>query len=248
MVILLAVVILAGIVLLGTSLRDVLQNLLGNNQVENPVTLTASETREAIDSEMPTLIDYLGGSAEDAGIVFTESGWNTVVSGRAAADNLDRSATSGEIIHLNSSVNPDILDQGYYEGGFDAYDYDELQQSFNGAWVLDIAQGDLGSSAQIRYVNFASDSLQDELEHLRTLEGLDENAVVDSEGTDEFDNTYIQGYSVIADTTYYWKLIGVPFADYYRGKDRRDLPPTAVFVKCTVATFDFYGAGESLSE
>jgi hypothetical protein len=242
---LVAAVILVGIGLLVFFILGPLQGILGNKPEPATITLTSTETRSAIDSEMPNLIDNINYNVEEAYAVFTDAGWNVHLNDRLTSDNPDKSSTGGEIIHLAPSVDPAILEQGYYEGEFDAYDHDELQKSFNGAWMLDLSHGDSGAYAQIKYLNFAAFSLDDELTRLMALQGLDgETSVVDSRGQDDFDNTYVQGYAVVGGTTYYWKLIGIGFADYYRGQDRRDLPESAVFVKCTVATFDFYGAGE----
>jgi hypothetical protein len=128
-----------------------------------------------------------------------------------------------------------------YGGGFNAYSLDELQKSFNGAWIFDISQGDLGVFLQLEYVNFAALSLVDELERLRAAQGLaGDDSVLDSQGTDDYDNSYIRGYIVIEETTYYWELIGISFGEYYRGQDKRDLPETSVFVKCKIANYSFY--------
>jgi hypothetical protein len=244
MVILIAVVVLVGIGLLALFFTGPMQELLGDKPKPDTVTLTAAQTREAIDSQMPRLIDNINYTAEEAYAVFTEAGWNVKLGDRMTSDDPDKSATGGEVIHLPPSIDLAVLDEGYYEGGFDAYDFDELQESFNGGWMLALSRGDSGAYSQIKYLNFAATSLEDELAHLRTLQGLDGgSSAVDKEGLDGFGNTYVQGYTVVEETTYFWKLIGIAFSEYYRGQDRRDLPQTAVFVKCTVASFDFYGAG-----
>jgi hypothetical protein len=244
MIALIAAVVIAGIGLLAFLFTGPLQEFLGDKPKANTITLTTAQTREAIDSEMPRLIDNINYSAEEAYAVFTEAGWNVKLSDRMTSDDPDKSATGGEVIHLAPSADLAVLDQGYYEGGFDAYDFEELQESFNGAWMLALSRGDMGAYSQIKYLNFAATSLEDEMAHLRTLQGLnDDSSAVDNEGIDEFGNAYVQGYTVVGETTYFWKLVGIAFSDYYRGQDRRDLPQTAVFVKCTVASFDFYGAG-----
>jgi hypothetical protein len=249
LIILIATVILVGVGLLAFFLTGPVQDVLGDKPQVSAVTLTTGEAREAIDSQMPRLIDNIGYSAEEAYAVFVEAGWNVQLNDRMTSDNPDKSATGGEIVHLAPAVDLAILEQGYHEGGFSAYDFDELQQSFNGGWMLDLSHGDSGSYAQIKYLNFASISLEDELAQLQTLQGLDDaSSVVDAEDIDSFGNTYIQGYTVVGEVTYYWKLIGIAFGDYYRGQDKRSLPPTAVFVKGTVATFDFYGAGTQPSD
>jgi hypothetical protein len=249
MTILMAVVILIGIGLLWFSLTSVSRSLLSDKPEETVITLSAIETRTAIDEQMPRLIDYIDNSPEGTYAAFTEAGDNAVMDPRVSANNPDKTAVGNEIIHLSSSVEQSALEQGYYEGEFDAYNFDELQQLFNGAWMLDISQGDLGSFVQIEYVNFAAESLDREMQYLRGFQGLaDENSVVDTQGTDTHGNTYIQGYSVIEEITYYWQLIGITLKEYYGGQDRRDLPDTAVFVKGKVANFDFYGAGSSFTE
>jgi hypothetical protein len=244
MVTFIAVVLLVGVGLLAFLFMGPLQGLLGDKPKPDIVTLTSTQTREAIDSEMPKLIDYLAYSTDDAYALFAEAGWNVTPSERITAEDTGESTIGGEIIHLAPSVDPTILNQGYYEGGFDAYDFDELQRSFNGGWMLALSQGAEGASSQLKYLNFAATSLKDEMSHLRTLQGLDgELSAVDKEDVDGFGNTYIQGYTVVGETTYFWKIIGIAFGEYYHGQDRRSLPETAVFVKCTVANFDFYGAG-----
>jgi hypothetical protein len=246
MVILIAMVIISGIGLLGFFLWDAFQGLLGKKPVENVVTLSASETREAIDTEMPVLLDYIWSGSEGAYAVFVDNGWNVVMPGRDTSDNPDATALGNEVIHLAPGVDTAVLESGYYASEFDGYSYDELQANFNGAWMLDISQGDSGVYAQLKYVNFASDSLTSEFQHLRELQGLaGENSVVVSDGLDGFGNSYLKGYLVIDEVTYYWELIGIAFESYYGGQDRRSLPETAVYVKCRVANFDFYGIESS---
>jgi hypothetical protein len=239
---LVAVVVIAGIVLLSFGLRSAFEALLVEKPDVSVITLTSSETREAIDSQMPHMLDYRDSSVESAYAAFVESGWNVVIDPRASSNNPDKSATGSEIIHLSPGVDPTILDHGYYQGEFDAYNFDELQQSFNGAWMFDISRGDMGFYLQLEYINFTSASLTNELEHLRASQGLaDANAVIDLEKVDDYGNNLIRGYSVIDEVTYYWELVGINFEEYYGGQDRRSLSEASVFVKCRIANFDFYG-------
>jgi hypothetical protein len=244
-----ALVIIVGIGLLAFSLKTAFESLLVDKPDASVIELASAETRDAIDSQMPRMFDYLNGSAEEAYALFTEEGWNVLLDPREATDNrADKTAVGGRVIHLSPAVEHSILDQGYYEGGFNAYDLDELQRSFNGMWVLDISHGESGAYSRLEYVNFASTSLDDELGYLQGSQDLiGDNSAMDSKGVDSYGNSYIRGYTVIEETTYYWELIGIAFGEYYRGQDRRTLPPTSVFVKCTIADFDFYGAGETLA-
>jgi hypothetical protein len=243
-----AVVIIVGVGLLGAFLWNTLEGLLSKKPVEQVVTLSAYETRDAIDAEMPVLLDYLGVSAADAHAAFAEMGWNVVLPERDTSDNPDETATGGELVHLAPGVDTAILDDRYYASEFDGYNFDELQASFNGAWMLDLSQGDLGSFAQFKYVNFAADSLVDEFQHLRELQGLfDDRSIVIVDGVDGYGNSYARGYTVIDDVTYYWTIVGIAFGDYYGGQDKRSLPETAVFVRLKLADFDFYGAQGLLS-
>ena len=237
-VVLIAVVIIAGIGLLAYGGKYAFDAIQHAGEKEIAVFLTEEETRPAIDSEMPKIIDYLWADPNDTLNGFVERGWNVRMNERAT---MTSGGTGMEIIHLAPGVSEDVL-QGYYESEFNAYDFDELQESFNGCWVLNLLPGGDGQFGQLKYANFASKSLTDELAYLREKQGLiGENVVVDNEGKDDFGNNYVQGYVTVGETIYYWKLIGIAFSEYYRGQDRRDLPDTSVFVKCTVATYDFYG-------
>jgi hypothetical protein len=239
---LVVVVVIVGIGLLSFGLKSAFEALLVEKPEVSVVTLTPSQTREAIDSQMPHMLDYRDSSLESAYALFVESGWNVVIDPRASSNNPDKSAAGSEIIHLGPGIDQAILDHGYYQGEFDAYNFDELQQSFNGAWMFDISRGDMGFYLQLEYLNFASTSLLDELEYLRTSQGLaDANAVLDLQDVDNYGNSRIRGYSVIDEVTYYWELVGIAFEEYYSGQDRRALADTAVFVKCRIANFDFYG-------
>ncbi|MDR0350834.1 MAG: hypothetical protein LBH64_04700, partial [Coriobacteriales bacterium] len=236
-------IIVIAAVLLTIFLVGAYDDIVKEKPDENIVTLSPEETREAIDSQMPRLFDYLSGTTETAMAAFTEAGWN-VVAGSNLTSLLDSSALGGRIIHLPPATDPAIVENRYSAGGLSAYDFDELQRSFNGAWALDVFQGNLGSSDQIEYVNFAATSLDAELAHLREVQGLSgPETSVDSQGTDDHDNSFIRGFTVIDGVTYYWEVIGIAFSEYYAGQDRRDLPDTSVFVKCKLATFDFYGVG-----
>lgn len=248
MIALIAVVLIGGLTLLGITLKNALTNLLVEKPPEEVVVLSPEKTRSAIDSEMPYLLDFIWLTPEEAETSFTEAGWNVFRLDRLASDNPDGSATGDEMVHLDSKGTEETL-LGYESGEFSAFDFDTLQKSFNGAWSLDLSSGNQGRFAQIKYVNFAAASLQDELEHLQGIQKLTgENSQVISSGKDAHDNTYIQGKTVISETTYYWQLIGIAFGDYYSGQDRRKLPDTAVFVKYKLATWDFYGAEALLAE
>jgi hypothetical protein len=241
MLALIAVVVIVGVGLLTYAFNILYQTFVVEKPDSAVVTLTNSETRSALDAEMPRALGYIEGSSDDAFTAFVDNGWNVFKNDRATSDNPDRSSTGNEIVHLASGIDEDVL-KGYYESEFNAYSFDELQKSFNGAWMLDLSRGDSGTYAQLKYVNFASTSLADEIKYLRSFQGLAETgAVIDSEGEDDWGNTYIQGFSTVGETKYYWKVVGIAFKEYYRGQDKRKLPDTAVFVKCTIASFDFYG-------
>jgi hypothetical protein len=243
MIALITVVVIIGVGLLAYALNNLYQTFMVEKADSAVVTLTSSETRSALDAEMPRVLGYIEGSPDDAFAAFVDNGWNVFKNDRATSDNPDRSSAGNEIVHLASGINEDVL-KGYYESEFNAYSFGELQESFNGAWMLDLSRGDSGAYAQLKYVNFASTSLADEIKHLRGFQGLAETgAVVDSEGEDDWGNSYIQGVSTVGETKYYWKIVGIAFGEYYRGQDKRKLPDTAVFVKCTIASFDFVPGG-----
>lgn len=249
MIIFMAVVIIAGGSVLAYGLNRVFVELLVEKPPEVVVTLTASETRTAIDSEMPRLFDYINGDANAAYAILVDAGQNVVFDDNVSSIRFDATATGNKVVHLSPSVDAAILEQGYHAGGLNAYDFNELQRSFNGAWVLDILHGDKGAFIQVDYVNFASISLDNELQQLRERQELTgENSAVDSQESDDYGNTYVRGYTVIDETRYYWEVIGIPFSENYSGQDRRKLPDTAVFVRCRIAAYDFYGAGELPSD
>ena len=248
MVIVIAVVIVIGMVIAGFFLKDLYDRLMGQKPTETVVRLTTAQTRAAIDAEMPIMFDYLYWNINDIYSHFVAAGWNVANNERRAVENPDRSAVGGEIIHLSPEIPLDIL-EGYYQSEFNIYDYDELQDNFNGAWVLSVSHGNMGSYTQIKYVNFASISLDDELLHLGEAQKLlTESSVIDARGIDGYGNSFMQGFIDINDKIYYWKIVGIEFSDYYRGQDRRKLPDTAVFVKCIIADFDFYGMNKELLE
>jgi hypothetical protein len=248
MIILIAVVVIAGVALLGTVMKDALTDLLTEKPEVEVVTLTSDQTRNAIDSEMPHLLDFVWLTPDEAETAFTEAGWNVFRLGRSASDNADGSATGTEMVRLNSSGTEATL-TGYEAGEFSAFDFATLQKSFNGAWSLDLSLGDLGHFATFKYLNFASLSLTDELKHLQEIQGLaGEGSQVIKEGIDENGNSFIYGKTVIGETPYYWQVVGIAFSEYYGGKDRGKLPDTAVFVKCKLATYDFYGAEDLIAE
>ncbi|HBT94841.1 MAG TPA: hypothetical protein DEB24_01435 [Coriobacteriia bacterium] len=242
-----SLVCVAGIGLIAYLLVGMYNSMMDNSTDEPVVTLTTAETRQAIDAEMPRILDHVLGAAPDAYNTFLANGWSVYFSERATTDNPDRTS-GGEIIRLAAGVSPDAL-SGYYESEFNAYDFDTLQKDFNGAWFLDLSHGSQGALGQLKYINFAADTnndpnpLRSELLHLRSLQGLDgAGSVLLSEGDDDFGNTFAQGTITVGETKYYWRLIGIGLNEYYGGQDDRTLPKSAVFVKCSVSTFDFYGA------
>jgi hypothetical protein len=249
LVIVVAAVIIVAVVLLGALLINMYTTMVDKSTVKPVVTLTAAETRAAIDAQMPRVVDHTKSNATDVYNALAANGWSVYLNSRATED--DPNNAGGEIIRLDPAVSADVLN-GYYSGEFNSYDFDELQKSFNGSWFLDISHGGQGALAQLKYINFAAeatsneaDPLKAELLHLKSLQGLEgEGVVVLNEGVDDFGNTFIQGTITVGDTKYYWKLVGIALNEYYGGKDKRDLPSTAVFVKCSVSTFNFYGAVE----
>jgi hypothetical protein len=249
LVIVIAAVIIVAVVLFGALLINMYTTMVDKSTVKPVVTLTAAETRAAIDAQMPRVVDHTKSNATDVYNAFIANGWSVYLNSRATED--DPNNAGGEIIRLDPAVPADVLN-GYYSGEFNSYDFDELQKSFNGSWFLDISHGGQGALAQLKYINFAAeataneaDPLKAELLHLKSLQGLEgEGVVVLNEGVDDFGNTFIQGTITVGDTKYYWKLVGIALNEYYGGKDKRELPATAVFVRCSVSDFNFYGAVE----
>ncbi|MDR1421509.1 MAG: hypothetical protein LBI64_01430 [Coriobacteriales bacterium] len=241
--ILLALVVIAALAAAFYFLTNFVRAFVAEGPNEKVITLTTDETRSAIDSQMPTLTGWVSSSPDDAFDSFQETGWNVYINERFTSDNPDNTAYGKEIILLPAGETEATL-TGYYEGGYNAYDFDELQSGFNGAWMLDLTSGDMGSFAQLKYVNLNSDGLVAEMQHLLSIQSLSgESTIVDQSDVDDYGNTFQKGYTVIDETTYYWEIIGIAFDDYYSGSDRRSLPDTAVFLKLKVATFDFYGVG-----
>jgi hypothetical protein len=247
--ILLAVVVIAALAAAFYFLTNFVRAFVAEGPAEDLITLTTQETRSAIDSELPVLSDWLSSSPDDTFAAFTELGWNVFINDRFTSSNPDSTAYGKEIIHLPAGRAVETL-QGYYESEFNAYDFDELQKDFNGAWMLDLTQGDMGRYGQLKYINLNSEGIEAEIQYLLFQQGLSgETTVIDQTGTDDFGNTFSVGYTVKDDeTTYYWKALGIAFGDYYQGRDSRSLPDTSVFLKLTVASFDFYGAGNVTDE
>jgi hypothetical protein len=245
--ILLAVVVIAALAAAGYFLTNFVRAFVAEGPEANVITLTTVDTRSAIDAEMPVITTWMAASPDDTFANFQETGWNVFINERFTSDNPDNTNYGKEIIHLSANGTEETL-SGYYESEFNAYDFDELQRDFNGAWMLDLTQGDMGYYAQLKYINLNSEGLEFEIQHLLSLQGLSgDTTIIDDAGTDKFDNTYSIGYTVIDETTYYWKAVGIALDDYYQGRDRRSLPETAVFLKLTISTFDFYGAGSQES-
>ncbi len=249
LVIVVAAVIIVALAVSGTVLANSYFSMLEKNTVKPVVTLTSSDTRPAIDAQMPKLLDHVNGSAQEAYDKLLASGWPVHIRSRATQE--DPNNTGGVI----AKVSPELSDEAlsvYFEKEFNGFNFDDLQNSFNGSWLLDIAHGSEGALTQLKYLNFAveatadaADPLMAELKHLRTLQGLaGEGSVVISEGQDDFNNSYIQGTITINETKYYWKIVGIAFKEYYGGDDNRDLPATSVFVRCSVGTYNFYGGEE----
>jgi len=213
---------------------------LVQDTVVNPITLTASETRAAVDDGMPVLTQWIDWGYDDAVDSFIEQGFNVYNNARYSSDSPDATASAREIVRMPDGVAEEDL-TGFFEGSYNAYSIEELQRMFNGAWVLDMTRGDMGSYFKLKLVNLTTSGIDDEILHLLELQGLTGDGVtVKYQGEDARGNTIIQGTKAVDDRVFYWRVAACLFNEVYT---IRSLPDQAVYLTCTVATFDFYTTG-----
>ncbi|MDR1713555.1 MAG: hypothetical protein LBR39_05325, partial [Coriobacteriales bacterium] len=223
-------------------------NFLAGGEEEEVITLTPEQTRSALDAQMPKILDNISKSPDQAFSEFKdESGWNVVLDDRAIPNNFDGTAAGKQIIHLDPSVtDTEAALKGYYESEFSAYTIDELQTNFNGFWQLSIQSGDAGLYSEVVYINLAASSLDNEIEHFASSQGLNgENSRVEPLFEDNRGTVY-QGSITVGEQTYFWQILGCELSAKYKGTDERQLPDTAVYIKCRVATYDFDNIEESI--
>ena len=206
--------------------------------------LTKAQTREAIDRRLPVLIYYVDLTIEDTVASLTDAGHFVFSNDRYQPDSLDTGAVTGELVSMPRDMTSEQM-SGYYEGGFNAYSVEELTEYFNGAFMFDLARGELGSWNKLRYVNFNATSIEDEMTHLATLQQLSGDTVtISAQGTDSRGNRVIQGQKVIdGERVLYFKIAACLFKDVYFLKS---LTGDSVYITCTVATYDFYSGVDTI--
>ncbi|MCL2529317.1 MAG: hypothetical protein FWE41_03180 [Coriobacteriia bacterium] len=207
--------------------------------------LTPEETRQAIDSRLPILIHYVDFTIEDTLWTLTEAGHNVFANDRYQPDSLDTGAVTSELISMPKVMTEEQM-TGYYEGGFNAYSPEELTEYFNGAFILDLARGELGSWNKLRYVNLNATGILAEMEHLANLQQLSgETVTISAQGIDSRGNHVIQGAKVIdGERILYFKIAACLFKDVYYVKS---LSNDSVYITCTVATYDFFSGVDTIT-
>ncbi|MCL2756625.1 MAG: hypothetical protein FWD43_00905 [Coriobacteriia bacterium] len=217
---------------------------LTTNETNNPVTLTEQQTRTAIDAGLPKLFSIIDvdfaeiiSTMEDAGeVIFTDERYNP--------ESIDPSAIKVGFIRMPKEVTADFM-TGFYGGTYNAYQVDVLEDYFNGAYTLDMSDGSLGIWFKLRYMNLCGESVDAEMQHLLTLQGLTgEGVTVIASGSDPQGNKVIQGTKEIDEETYYWKIAACRFNQVYTVTRLLD---NAVWISCTIADFDFYTGGDVIS-
>jgi hypothetical protein len=232
----LAAVVIVGFVGLIAILRNTIE-LFTTDTYVSPITLTEEQTRSAIDEGLPLLKDIVWWTFDDILETYTERGDTLFVNERYIADAPDYTASGKEIVRMPTDTTEEQI-QGFYEGKYNAYDIEELQTLFNGAWTLDVTHGDKGEFLRARYVNLAAKSIEHEMDHLQQLQGLTGDGVtLMGSGVDDRGNSYIEGSRTDDEATIYWRIAACPFDEVYSLKA---LPDTAVYISCTVASYNFF--------
>ncbi|MDR2109066.1 MAG: hypothetical protein LBP28_06380 [Coriobacteriales bacterium] len=238
----LAIVVLVGIVVIGSVLINTLSKLMTPSPIQ-AIVLTTEQTRSAIDSSLPLLTGILDSEFDAVQTGFTEQGLVLFSNSRYNSDTPDPTAQGRELVRMPKQVSDDFM-TGFYEGGYSAYSLDELQAEFNGTWTLDMTRGDLGSLFKLKYANLNASSLADEMDHLALLQGLAGDGVnVVAEGTDSRGNTVRQGTRTVEDVVFYWRIAACPFSAVYGAAAIGD---SAVYISISLATYDFYTGAEEI--
>jgi len=243
LIVLYCLIVIVGIGLAGLAVNKV-SDMLSNSGLKNPVTLTPAQTREAIDGRLPILLDILDLEFVDVTKMFEEAGHTIFQDDRYVPDSTDPGAKKTGLISMPQIVTMDFM-TGFYESTYNAYSIEELEQYFNGTWVLDMARGDLGSQFKVRYMNLNGVSVKEEMQHLAVLQGLTgEGVELLAQGADTRGNIVMQGTKTIDEIVYYWKIAACQFNEVYVAKW---LPDNAVYISCTIADFDFYTGTDTIT-
>jgi hypothetical protein len=244
LVIAISVVILAGVGILIFALNNYIAPLA--NEVASPhdITLTAEETRSAIDSAMPPLIEFMGMTWEgEYDYLVNDRGFKVQDEVRMYFDFVPDQSASGHLYVRVPNDTPDSEIIGYYQGTFNAYSAAELQQYLNGAWVMKDANGNLGRIIRLEYANYVGEGVEDEMDTLATLQGLSgPDVTIVYRGLDSRNNSVILGSKLIGEQTIYFKIAACPFSEVYTVDS---VPSTSVYITCTVSTYDFYTGSDS---
>jgi hypothetical protein len=244
MTVVLAAVIIFGIAIFIFGITKVIAGL-SETSGSTDIGLTTAQTREAIDKQLPVLANVVEASFEDQVATLQTNGQHVLINDRYVPESPDVGAQGREIISLPSAVSDEFI-QGFYQGTYNAYSPQELKDNFNGAYVLSMTRGALGAWNKIKYVNLNATSIDDEITRLRAVQELNgDNVVVSAQGTDSRDNKVIQGTKGIGDRVLYWKIAACPFNEVYNADS---INSSAVYITCTVATYDFYTGQDTIKQ
>ena len=238
------IIFLIAVLLVFLAVTKVNDYLSSRDTVET-ITLTQTQTRAAIDKNLPMLTSLIGIDFDEISSAFTSQGVTVFTDSRFATDVTTTTVKLG-IIGMPQAVSSDFMDGYFTDRYYNAYTVQELQDYFNGAWVLELArtldEENAFDQFKVTYVNLNGIGVDEEMDYLAELQGLTgENVTVATRGADGLGNTIIQGTKVVEETVYYFKIAACPFNGVYTANP---IPENAIYISCTVATFDFYTTGE----
>jgi hypothetical protein len=241
--VILAIVVIIGVIVLFYGVYNI-ANFLAGTGISETIELSPTQTREAIDKQLPILVDILDDDFDGTQAILEQAGQTLFVNGRYMPDSPDPHAQGREIISIPVEMDDEQI-RGFYEGAYNAYSPEELKQFFNGAYVLDMTRGDNGSWDKIKYVNFSATGIDDEITRLRAVQELnDDTTTVAAQGMDSRGNTVVQGTKAVGEQVFYWKIAACPFSEIYSAKR---IGNAAVYTTCTVASYDFYTGADKIS-
>ena len=218
---------------------------VSNNSTGYEFNLTPAQTREAIDSRIPILVNYADTSIESTIEYQVNLGQFVYPNSRYQPDSPDPDAVSGELVSMPQEMTEEQM-EGYYQGAYNAYSPEELATYFNGAYVLDMAHGELGGWNKLKYVNFNAASIDNEMEHLASIQGLSGDTVtISAQGVDSRGNRIIQGKKVVdGEWVLFFRIAACPFNEIYNAST---LSEASIYITCTVASYDFFTGSDVIT-
>jgi hypothetical protein len=199
--------------------------------------LNAQTTRTAIDDSLPALPRLIASGSPINSQSLGVNSQDLHAPLRYVPALGAKKASGSQLVYMPVALPDQSFLDGYYEGGYSAYSASELQEYFNGAYVIDSNSDSRGKTYTLSYANLSSQGIPQELEYLSQKEGLaDYKQNVKQTGNDSEGYLCQRGTIKLGKKTYYYQLRVADFSKVYKAQI---LTTPAVYAEFELGTYNF---------